>query len=80
MDLFAAAYLGKFEDVKNYIENDHIEVNHVDDAGDSALHIACSKGRFEIIQYLVQKGANVNLKNIHGSTPLHKSILAKYPS
>ncbi len=35
-----------------------------------ALHIACEKGFFEIVQSLVENGANVNVIFWDGATPL----------
>ena len=34
------------------------------------LHIACGKGHLLIVQYLIEKGANIEAKNIGQWTPL----------
>ncbi|XP_071179655.1 uncharacterized protein [Mytilus edulis] len=39
-------------------------------AGSSSLHIACFMGYFEIIECLLQNGADINLPKLDGTTPL----------
>jgi ankyrin repeat protein len=89
MSLILSTYLGKFDEVKNFVENEKQDVNQIDDYGDSALHVAVAKGRYDFVKYLVEKGkaicffshklgANVNVRNKAGSSPLHKTALAPY--
>jgi ankyrin repeat protein len=44
--------------------------NAANQAGDTALHAAAQAGFNTVIQYLVDKGADVNAKNGRGQTPL----------
>jgi len=37
------------------------------------LHIAASKGHLDIVKYLVENGADINVKNSGQQTPLHYS-------
>ena len=37
--------------------------------GNTALHIACEKDYLEMVKYLVDKGANINIKNNEGYLP-----------
>lgn len=46
------------------------DVSAVNDAGDCAVHIAAARGYSTVIQFLVDKGARVNVKNKLGQTPL----------
>jgi len=46
-------------------------LDKLDDDGWSPLHYASWYGRDEIVLYLTQQGASVNIKNPNGSTPLH---------
>jgi ankyrin repeat protein len=39
--------------------------------GDTPLHLAAEKGHLDIVGYLTEKGANVNVKRRYGLTPLH---------
>ncbi|GMH61496.1 hypothetical protein TrST_g9073 [Triparma strigata] len=45
-------------------------LNHLNVDGNSALHHAVSNGHIDIAAALVRKGANMNLKNALGQTPL----------
>jgi len=46
------------------------DVNAVNKAGDTALHSAAFQGFNKVVQLLVDKGADVNVKNKRGQTPL----------
>lgn len=49
------------------------DLNSRDDFGRTALHYACSVGFDQGIQLLVQHGANYNIANNAGETPLIKA-------
>jgi ankyrin repeat protein len=38
------------------------------------LHIACFEGQIDVVQYLLSMKADVNARDIHGSTPLHLAV------
>jgi uncharacterized protein len=46
------------------------DVNAVNHAGDTAMHFAAAMGFDSVVQVLADKGANVNVKNKRGLTPL----------
>jgi uncharacterized protein len=46
------------------------DVNAVNHAGDTAIHFAAMMGFDSVVQLLADKGANVNVKNKRGLTPL----------
>jgi ankyrin repeat protein len=46
-----------------------VDVNAVTERGETALHGAASRGATEIISYLVEKGAKLDVKNKQGLTP-----------
>ena len=51
----------------------------LDRKGQSALHIACTSGHLDIVQYLVtEKKCSVTLANINGHTPLLLSLINKH--
>lgn len=58
------------EAVRYCIEDLKMDVNHVDDSGETALHGAAYKGFNRLAQYLVDKGAKLDARNILGWTPL----------
>ena len=46
------------------------DVNAVNQAGNSALHIAALRGYNTIVKLLLEKGARIDIKNKRGQTPL----------
>lgn len=67
-------------------------INHINRQGESALHIACSKGLARLVTRLLECGANPNLQTlppddialgedkntpVYRQTPLHTAILSK---
>ncbi|ORZ05732.1 ankyrin repeat-containing domain protein, partial [Lobosporangium transversale] len=61
---------GDLASVKKYIEEDGISIDTQDENGYSALHAAASYGHKELIKYLLGKGANVNIQDPDGDSPL----------
>lgn len=48
-----------------------LDVNAVNDSGDTALHVAVTgRGSPEIVRFLIARGANLQAKNKRGQTPL----------
>nr|XP_044996207.1 BCL-6 corepressor-like protein 1 isoform X2 [Jaculus jaculus] len=70
-----AARLG-YKDVVLYCLQKHSEdVNHRDNAGYTALHEACSRGWTDILNILLQHGANVNCSAQDGTRPVHDAVV-----
>jgi ankyrin repeat protein len=61
---------GMLAAVKYLIEELGLDVNAIDDDGNTAVHHAASRGDNEMIQYLVSKGADVTRVNRAGLTTL----------
>jgi ankyrin repeat protein len=59
---------GMLAAVKFLVEEVGVDVNAVDDDGNTAVHHAASRGDNEMIQYLVSKGADVTKVNRAGLT------------
>jgi hypothetical protein len=72
-DLYSAAFQGKIEDIQNALRCG-ISVNIQDDKGQTLLHHAAksdSANRQEIIRYLIENGARVDIQDIKGICPLN---------
>ncbi|KAM0229824.1 hypothetical protein ACHAPO_009716 [Fusarium lateritium] len=60
--------------------------NITDNNGDSILHYMASKGELDtpdgrlLLERLIQGGADINLRNIKGQTPIHKLGIRDWPS
>ncbi len=65
------AVLGSANDVIDYLLNQDIDVNIVDQSGESALFDCARKGKLTIAKKLISKYANLNLQNNRGETVLH---------
>jgi ankyrin repeat protein len=69
--LVTAARSGDVEKLKKELAESGVNVNAPDSAGGrTALHWAAKEGKVEIIPLLLEKGADVNVKDRAGKTPL----------
>lgn len=53
------------------ILNEGFDINSVNQDGQTALHLAAEKGFLEIVQSLIDMGANIDCKDFYKYTPLH---------
>jgi len=74
--LMSAVADGDIDGVKFFSKAGSIVVNQRNYGGASALHLACRDGNFEIAKVLIENGANVNLADNEGWTPLMRASLA----
>ncbi|KAI1309395.1 Myotrophin [Halotydeus destructor] len=72
-DLVWSLKNGDLDQVREHIEKNNIEVNSSID-GRPLIHYAADYGHTEVIQYLIQKGANVNSTDKHGISALLAAI------
>ncbi len=47
-----------------------VDVDAVNNAGDTAVHGAAQRGANEVVKFLASRGAHLNVKNMQGRTPL----------
>ena len=73
MALFDYVQTGNITKVKELIEHG-ADVNTIDNAGYTPLHVASYQGHTGIVKYLVKHGANVTAKNNMKETPLDVSV------
>lgn len=60
---------GNTNELADFIEHG-LEVNALDEAGNSLLMLAAYHGRLETVRYLLSKGADPDLCNARGQTPI----------
>ena len=77
-DLWAAARAGDVEGVAAHLSKmgGKDAIDRKDGLGAAALSWAAGLGRLEVVEYLVKNGANVNVTNKEGKTPLDDSLEA----
>jgi ankyrin repeat protein len=66
-DLFDAIELGDLESAKIYWSED-IEIDYQEKGGNSMLMLAVSYGFKDVVEFLLSKQPNLNLKNDQGQT------------
>jgi ankyrin repeat protein len=80
ISLFEAAAAGKFDVVAKLINQSPEAVNFYAEDGFTSLGLACYFGQYEIANYLILKGADVNLPSNNGFKvyPLHSAAAGNY--
>lgn len=74
MNILLAAYRGDLQSLRRYFLSG-VDVNAVDYDGRSALHVAASEGRLEVIKFLLENArADTMLKDRWGNTALQEAI------
>ena len=74
--LLHEAISGHKWDIAEFLINEGIDVNLKDSGGNTALHYLCDDNStdynevFKLIKILLDKGANINMQNKKGHTPL----------
>jgi len=71
-----AAYEGDLKKVKEIIDRDPNQINVQDAQGFTPLHLASGKGHIEIVEFLLNHGADTELEIFNGDTPL--MLVARY--
>ncbi|KAF9986485.1 hypothetical protein BGZ65_007456 [Modicella reniformis] len=69
-NIWLAASDGDLEALKTFVEEKGVSVDAQDENGYSVLHAAASYGHKDLIKYLLEKGANVNIQDPDMDTPL----------
>ncbi|CAL8134340.1 unnamed protein product [Orchesella dallaii] len=81
-----ASRMGSINTLKYFIEDYEYQddimlddvVNVRDDKNDTPLHTAAFHGKKEVVQYLLEKGASVNVTNCWGATPAWSGALTGF--
>jgi len=76
-EIFDAVKNNDLVKVKGLIEKDVSLVNIKDEAGNTPLHHAAMIGSYDIIEYLLSRGADIDAQNTQLNTPLHEAIQSR---
>lgn len=85
-DVYQACKNGNFEAVRSFVDQypQMIDAKRMDRQCDydffeaTLLYIACENNNIEIVRYLLNKGAGVDIQNGAGKTPLYIASLHRY--
>ena len=69
--LCVAAEKERIEILQSLVENDRVQIDKKDDAGNTPLHVG--SGSAEVTTLLLAKGADITVRNSDGNTPLHQA-------
>ena len=69
--LTIAAYRGHTETVRYLVGLKEVEVDHTDDDRCTALHLAADKNHADVVQVLIDAGADIEARDNTGYSPLH---------
>eukprot|EP01119_Soliformovum_irregulare_P025643 TRINITY_DN9559_c0_g1_i1.p1 TRINITY_DN9559_c0_g1~~TRINITY_DN9559_c0_g1_i1.p1 ORF type:complete len:507 (+),score=134.35 TRINITY_DN9559_c0_g1_i1:89-1522(+) len=70
IDMCYAAGKGDVNEVKKIIKSKKVDVNATNYDGRTALHVACSEGRIEVVNLLISYKAQLEIKDRWGNTAL----------
>jgi ankyrin repeat protein len=68
--IFKAAQVGDLEALQRFHDEDNASLELVDEDGRTAFHWATAQGKENVVQFLLEKGVNINTKDEAGWTPL----------
>ena len=68
-----ADFLLELEDMPAFLGRGPVSIHSVNPVGETPLHVAAIQGKANIVQQLIEAGADINAPGEHGYTPLHEA-------
>jgi len=69
-----AAKNGDFQAVKNILKHDPSKLDAKNEDGYTALHWACMRAHWDVVKYLIEKGADLNVVGGDGGTQINWAV------
>jgi len=76
--LLTAASRGDVTSVESLLNSGDLTIASKDSASRTALHIACSEGHTELVEYLLDAKADPTVKDKHSNTPFNDAVRSKH--
>ena len=76
LEVFKDVYETALKVIPSLKKNEHLFLNEQDADGNTPLHVAAINGREHVVKYLVELGADINIKNKNNYTPMLTALLA----
>ena len=74
--LFLAAAEDDVEAMKILLDQINVPMDHIDDCGQTALHVAADNKSVNVLKYLLDRGADVSAADQHGVSVLQATVIA----
>ncbi len=72
-DMIGAIIRNDITGVKQLIDSG-TDINKQDGAGFTALHFACQENNIELVELLIERGAELEIRDVYGNTPLIRAV------
>jgi ankyrin repeat protein len=69
-----AARDGDFKTVKAIVAKDSLKINETSKYKYTAVHWACMRAHWDIVEFLIEKGADLNIRGGDGGTPINWAV------
>ncbi|GAB2227037.1 hypothetical protein Droror1_Dr00008836 [Drosera rotundifolia] len=76
--LASAATHGDVDALRLALDNLNGSINEPVEDGDTLLHLSCLYGKFPCVQLLIERGADIEVKDEDGAIPLHDACAGGY--
>ena len=78
--LILAAYYGHTDTVRYLVSLPEVDLDHQDSNNCTALHFAVQEEHPDVVQVLIDAGADIETKNDEGRSPLHVASISGEPT
>ena len=72
--LHTSVRLGVLENIQRTVNYQVIDVNVMNSAHETPLHLACALGHKHVVHTLVSKGADLYARDCYNNTPIHRAV------
>ena len=69
--IFSMIDHGDIESLESYLNSPEVDLTVKDSIGETPLHVAVENNNYQIVQLLLEHGADVNILDDYNDTPLH---------